>query len=70
MNMPAKTYPNAKSIFFRYKSAVHAASSLSRKRLRRMRKALNRELKEKGVHAFRRRKADKKLLSEAERYFS
>jgi hypothetical protein len=69
--MPAKTYPypNAKPIFFRYKSAVHAASSLSRKRLRRMRKALNRELKREGLAAFRRRKADQELLSEAERYF-
>ena len=67
--MPAKTY-HAKSIFFRYKSAIHNAQSLSRKRLRRMRKALNRELKREGLAAFRRRKADKKLLSEAERYFS
>jgi hypothetical protein len=67
--MPAKTLPQAKDVFFRYKSAIHNAQSLSRKRLRRMRRALNEELKREGAHAFQRRKADKKLLSEAARYF-
>jgi peptide methionine sulfoxide reductase MsrA len=67
--MPTKNPHQARDVFFRYKSAIHNAQSLSRKRLRRMRKALNRELKREGAHAFQRRKADKELLSEAARYF-
>jgi hypothetical protein len=66
-----KERPKAKSIFWRYQQGLMSqAPNVSRKRIGNMREAMNRELKQAGVPAFQRRRADQKFVNTAKQALS